>query len=206
MSVSIIENIAIEVVRRRVLTRCGYGKGAEILPADAQLIESEFPKMMALAEPKIAIADCDVVVVKPDRIVIEGEIEIPGPRLAKYLAGARRVSLYAATIGPAVEQMSTALSESGKVRAAFMWDCFGSEAAEATARRVSLIAHQRAKLAGLTNTVRFSPGYIDIPLRVNEVILKLVEGDRIGVSVNEAGLLTPRKSTTGIIGWIPPRT
>lgn len=201
----VIENIALPVEKRRVLTRFGYGRSAQIPEQDIQLLEREFPKMMALADPKIAIDDFDVEGVFPDRVVIEGGIEIPSERLAKYLTGAQRVSLYVATIGPAVEEMSTRLSEQGQVRAAFLWDCFGSEAAETVARRVSLIVHQRAKLAGLTNTVRMSPGYIGIPLWVNRVILDLVNGDAVGVSANESGLLLPRKSTTGIIGWVPPK-
>ncbi len=205
MTPKIIENIAVEVNKRRVLTRCGYGRRAEILPADRELLDREFPKMMALAEPKIAIADFDVIAREPSRIVIEGEVKIPSERLAEYLSEAKRVSLYAATIGSAVEEISTALSEEGKIREAFMWDCFGSEAAESLARRVSLIVHQRAKLAGLTNSVRFSPGYIGIPLELNRTILRLVDGDKIGISVNEKGLLLPRKSTTGIIGWVPPK-
>ncbi len=48
---------------------------------------------------------------------------------------------------------------------------------------------------------RFSPGYGDFPLSIQEEFLRVLDaGKRAGVCVSESGLLIPRKSVTAIIG------
>lgn len=50
-------------------------------------------------------------------------------------------------------------------------------------------------------TMRFSPGYGDVPLIVSEEILKLLEAPkRIGLSVTKSHMLLPSKSVTAMIG------
>jgi len=156
-------------------------------------------------DTKITIADFDVSNITENFIELENGIKIKSAILAEILATAKVISLYASTIGAGVENESSRLSDMGKVKESLLWDCFGSESAETVARRISVIVHQRAKSKGLTNTLRFSPGYIDFALDFNKKIIDLVDGKKIGVSANSAGLLIPRKSTTGIIGWVVPK-
>ena len=84
-----------------------------------------------------------------------------------------------------------------------LWDSFGSEAAEALANHLSNIVTQRAKAKKMKTTRRFSPGYGDLNVKYNRTIVNLLDAHTIGVSVNEAGMLSPRKTTTGFIGWLP---
>ena len=50
-------------------------------------------------------------------------------------------------------------------------------------------------------TMRFSPGYGDVPLELSEDILKLLEASkRIGLTLTKSHMLLPSKSITAIIG------
>ncbi len=205
MNPTIIDNIALNIDPRRILVRFGYGRNAIVPQSDLDLVNDLLPQMLALTDPRIAIADFKISNVTADYIELDNGVKITSSMLAEILANAKFVSLYVATIGAGVETKSTRLSDMGKVKESLLWDCFGSEAAETVARRVSVIVHQRAKAKGLTNTLRFSPGYMDLSLDFNKKIVDLVGGKKIGVSVNSAGLLIPRKSTTGIVGWVVPK-
>jgi hypothetical protein len=187
----------------RALLRCGYSSAAKIPIDDKDLLDALFPRMNALCSPQIALDELGVISHFAGELVVSGNIKFSSASLAKTMQGASRLSIYAATIGGAIERESTRAAEIGKYREALLWDSFGSEAAETLARRVSLIVRQRANAKGMGITPRFSPGYGDLPLETNKTILQLLDALAIGVESNANGLLLPRKSTTGFIGWIP---
>ncbi len=201
MKITILENISIEIGVRRVLSRMGYGGKAQIPVNDKILVESLMPEMLAQIDSKIAIADFKVTHLDAHSLKLESDVLIESIDLARVMKDAKFVSIYTATIGENIEEMSTKLSESGKIKKAHIWDAFGSEAAEAVAKRLSIIASQRAKRKNMITTKRFSPGYGDLALEYNRIIIDILKTSQIGVSVTDAGLLVPRKSTTGFIGW-----
>ena len=50
-------------------------------------------------------------------------------------------------------------------------------------------------------TWRFSPGYGDLPITIQREFVRVTDAEkRIGLTVNEGGILLPRKSVTAIIG------
>lgn len=49
-------------------------------------------------------------------------------------------------------------------------------------------------------TTRISCGYGDLPIATQKELFKLLDGERIGVSVNECYMLVPNKSVIALIG------
>jgi len=201
MKVTTLENISIEIVARKILSRMGYRAKAQIPSQDKILVESLIPEMLAQIDSKIAIADFKAIQLDTNSLKLESDISVESTNLVHVMQDAKFVSIYAATIGDNVEEMSTMLSKSGKIKDAHVWDAFGSEAAEAVAKRVSIVVNQRAKRKNMVTTKRFSPGYGDLALKYNRIIIDILKTSQIGISVTDAGLLVPRKSTTGFIGW-----
>ena len=201
----ILEYIALDMVSRRVFTRAGYPASADIPEDDAALLQRLMPQMRALLAPAIALGEIVAHASALDKVILDNTMEINSVSLARTMRGATQITLYAATIGNEIERMATQCSNDRKHREALLWDSFGSEAAEALARHVSLVVRQRASTAGHKTTMRYSPGYGDLALEFNAIILDLLDAREIGIATNEAGLLLPRKSTTGLIGWIHGR-
>ena len=57
------------------------------------------------------------------------------------------------------------------------------------------------KLPDYAQTMRFSPGYGDMPLSVQGEFLSCINAEkRCGVSVTEGGMLTPIKTITAVFG------
>jgi cobalamin-dependent methionine synthase I len=56
-------------------------------------------------------------------------------------------------------------------------------------------------VSGREHTGRFSPGYGDMPLEIQEELLSLLEGSRLlGITLTDSGLMSPSKSVTALIG------
>jgi hypothetical protein len=54
---------------------------------------------------------------------------------------------------------------------------------------------------GLKRIGRYRPGYGDWSLEAQAELCALTDAEQIGVRVNEAYALLPRKSITGVVGW-----
>lgn len=116
--------------------------------------------------------------------------------LAACLAGCGEVLLFAATLGMGVERYlggRSALSPSKR----YFADAVSSAMIEAVCDEVQ--ARLAAEYGALTP--RFSPGYGDLPLAVQPLLLARLDAmRRIGVTLNDALLMIPKKSVTAMIG------
>jgi hypothetical protein len=136
-----------------------------------------------------------------DLIVMPGIILSSGP-LVRALEGAAEVSLMLSTIGPACEDEADALEMSGDHLGAFLLDAAASVLVENVMKE--LHRETAGRLPGRRGTVRFSPGFGDFSLESQADIVRLLGGDSTGVRVmEESYTLVPRKSMTGVTGWVP---
>jgi len=198
-----IEDAFLKISAPRVLLRFGYPSAVEVPQKDLELLRRLVPQMNALCAPKIIVGELAVIDRSANALCLSGSVIVESKSLTKIMNGAKRVSLFAGTIGPAIEEKSTQAAASDKnYREAMLWDAFGSEAAETLARHISNIVRQRARASGFRTTMRFSPGYGDLSLEFNRTILDLLDAQAIGITATDAFTLIPRKSITGLIGWI----
>jgi len=105
-----------------------------------------------------------------------------------------RMAFCVCTIGPALEAEVTRLAGAGELLRAVVLDSIGSVAAEAVADHVDEAIAADAGLEGLKTSCRASPGYGDWDVREQAAIFKLLPAGRIGVSLSETFMMSPRKS------------
>lgn len=100
------------------------------------------------------------------------------------------------TIGPALENESADSGRRGESLRALVLDAIGSEAVESvveqTADRIRALANEMGLDAGR----RFSPGYGKWRLEEQRVLFGIVDGSAIGVRLNDACIMVPRKSVS----------
>lgn len=135
---------------------------------------------------------------RESRVMVEGETctfdfaKWHSHSLSRYLAGAERVYVFAATLGLGADRVIRS-AESVGVLPQFAADAVASALIE------SLCDYAQSKLP-LPTRSRFSPGYGDLPLTVQPEVLCFTEAERrIGVRLSESCLMTPTKSVTAII-------
>lgn len=117
--------------------------------------------------------------------------------LAKTLAGCERVILFAATVGVGIDRL---IARYGRVSPAkaVMLQAIGAERIEALC---DAFCADIAKEMQTGLRPRFSPGYGDLPLTLQQDIVSVLDcGKRIGLCLNDSLLLSPSKSVTAIVG------
>lgn len=162
----------------------------EVLSCEKEMLETAKPKSV------FCIFDC---IDTPDGIALSGTtLVLKGDDIKTHLAGCTKVALLAATLSfdadrlissAQVESMSKSLILDAAADALIEQVCDGVE------------SEIHAATPNLHATWRFSPGYGDFPVSLqNEILTVLNTQKRIGLCATDSHLLTPRKSVTAVIG------
>ncbi len=112
------------------------------------------------------------------------------------------VSLMLTTIGSALPDRTDATIKT-EATDAFYLEGVGGWMADYLADRVEERIVQECAKNGYTVTMRYSPGYGDWTLEAQPQMMKLLESERIGVSLTDTRIMVPRKSVSAAIGWLP---
>jgi len=129
--------------------------------------------------------------------------ELKGKLIQQQMRDAEYATLIAATIGHTVENLISTLMESEETLLSFLCDAYASELTEAFVRKLDEHMRNEMRKYGYVGGARISPGYVDLPLNLNTVIVQHLKAtERIELSViPESGQLSPRKSVVAMIGW-----
>lgn len=122
-----------------------------------------------------------------------------GTDLARHLAGCHSAVLMAVTLGAEIDALLRRL-EAADIALAAAADAAASVRVEQAADALEAIIREGLP-AGQYMTGRYAPGYGDCPLTLNaELCLALDTVRGMGLALTDTCLLTPRKSTTAILG------
>ncbi|MCL1822838.1 MAG: hypothetical protein FWG44_01420 [Oscillospiraceae bacterium] len=123
---------------------------------------------------------------------------LQGNDIKAHLKDCKQIVLLAATLGLPADEFIR-MTEAADMAGAVVLDALASAAVEQTLD----IAEREIKKKYTKITTRYSPGYGDFPLTVQQKLLAILGAKRkIGLYANESDLLIPRKSVTAVIGII----
>ncbi|MCD7891796.1 MAG: 5-methyltetrahydrofolate--homocysteine methyltransferase [Ruminococcus sp.] len=134
-----------------------------------------------------------------DGVKVEGmSAPLTGKDIVKHLSGCNEVIILVATLTGDADKLIRQTGINGMAEALAV-DCLCSAAVEQVCNRAEeeIFSHTDAAY----RTWRFSPGYGDLPLKLNkDILVYLNAARRIGLTVTEDSLLIPSKSVMAIIG------
>ena len=116
------------------------------------------------------------------------------------LGRCRTAALFAATIGPALDDWCHELMDADQMTRALLANAYGSAAAIALGLAVETIVTGIFEKGGLQPTKRYAPGYGDWSLTDQTPLFALLDAYRIGIRLTEDHLMIPAKSISGVIG------
>lgn len=120
--------------------------------------------------------------------------------IKKNLRNSQSVILFAATVGIEIDRL-IARYEVLSPATSLLLDAIGSERVEALCDEFCADMKEKKGAEGYSLRPRFSAGYGDLPIEFQKTIFALLDPpSRIGVTLNDSYLMTPRKSVTAIIG------
>lgn len=120
--------------------------------------------------------------------------------LEEHLRGCESVILFAATVGGELDRLIAREQLLSPAKAVLL-SAIGAERVEALCDAFCADVEAEAKHRGLYPRSRFSPGYGDLPLRLQKNVFRTLDlTRRLGMTLNESLLMYPTKSVTAIIG------
>ncbi|BDE87266.1 Vitamin B12 dependent methionine synthase%2C activation domain [uncultured Flavonifractor sp.] len=166
-------------------------------PATLALVEGCSARLLAAARPKWTYRVFGLAVLT-DGVRLDCGLLLPGRDLAAHLRGCSRAALLAATLSAPVDALLRR-AQAEDLAAAVALDCCATAAVEAVCDLAE--AEIRARFPGCSFPFRFSPGYGDLPIELQDPILRLLDAPRrVGLCATDRHILTPRKSVTAVLG------
>lgn len=181
----------LDVSKKEVLR---YLKAAEMTCETEQLIDECIENVRRVASPKSVYIESKVEALNDETIRLDFA-ELKSCGLAKTLNGCKKVYIFAATLGIELDRLIEKYSKFAQSKAT-VCHAIGSALIESFCDRVNkeLVGEKDA-------TKRFSPGYGDLSLETQPIVLKALDAERkIGIILGETLLMQPSKSVTAIIG------
>ena len=121
-----------------------------------------------------------------------------GRDMAELLRSSFKVILFAVTLGNEIEMAIRKLSFTN-LSMSVVVDATASAAIEAFAEELDKSFQKEFSEFYLTD--RFSPGYGDMPISIQNYFLTAINAKKeIGITTTAEGIMTPRKSITAIMG------
>lgn len=174
------------------------GIAGRVPPDVASRIRDLYRTLKTTATPRSAWKIFGVEV-KGGSVIVDGAFSLDGKSLTMLLRGSAKAVLMAVTLGAAVDKQINRLQAAAMDDAVILDACASAET-EAFCDRVE---GEVAATLGKGNflTMRYSPGYGDVPLTESEKIISaLGAGKSLGLTTTKSGMLFPTKSITAIIG------
>jgi hypothetical protein len=156
-----------------------------------------------LVSPAIATVESVIRRSGPEGIDMSGGWSVAGRSLAKAFAGADRAVIFVVTLGDELESAATMLMDSGDALSGYLLDRTGSFAVESLAEALEREVRRRYAAIGSSASMRYSPGYCDIPIEEQFKLDRALGFPRAGVRLTENCMMQPKKSISGLIAIGP---
>jgi hypothetical protein len=178
-----------------VLLYLGY-RGGGVPEDQAQLIQRCIGDVLSASRPRLVYR---VFPVSGGQLT-GAALSLEGEDIRRHLDACPQAVLMAATLGPDVETLLMRAEVTDMARAVVL-DSVASAAIENVCDNLEADLRREYEGQGLYLTDRFSPGYGDLPIRLQAPVCEVLDTRRrIGLSVSESGILLPRKSVTALMG------
>ena len=120
--------------------------------------------------------------------------------LKRNLEGCDEAVIFAATVGAGIDRLIRRYERIEPARS-LMLQAHGAERVEALCDAFNDDVKEAAEKAGFKTHPRFSPGYGDLPLEVQPILLSQLNAEkRLGITLGNSYMMSPSKSVTAIIG------
>lgn len=198
----VLRDVKTRLEKRDVLRGLGIRVGAPVRPEIDRLIDEMLGDdcLRALIRPAIAYEIFGVREVRGDDFSLENGTVLHGATLPRLFASARMLVIAVATIGPGIEEKSTAYFKQGSRLKGLILDAMGTPAAENMRFSVEAVIAKEASGRGLTASSPVSPGSAGWPLTEQFKLFTLVPAGAIGVHLTETAMMLPRKSMSMAMG------
>ncbi len=201
----VIRDIPLSLKTGEVLRREGFGGYSKVRPEIRSLILELLAsvKKAHLLEPAIAYEIYSIAEMSHGRVSLEGNLVVQCSLLPSLLPEAKELAIAVGTIGPKLEKQVTDYTNQGEPLRGMLLDGIGSAAVDSLTQEVCKFIGGEASSRGYQASSPISPGMPGFPITEQWRLLEMVPAGGIGVSLTPLAIMSPRKSTSMVIGIGP---
>ncbi|MCQ2593923.1 MAG: hypothetical protein MJ196_01525 [Treponemataceae bacterium] len=129
-----------------------------------------------------------------------GNYEVKSKELARFERNCSAIYLFAATLGPKIDQAIQKQQKLDPVRGVIM-QAAGAMYIEKYCDILCQKISAEVKAVGCKTKNRFSPGFADVPLETQKLFFKVLDcSHKIGLTLMDTLIMAPEKSVTAFVG------
>ena len=186
---------SLPVNRREILRYMGCS-------GDTPEVSALVDRALALCDGALSFRVCYAIfpISQNEGVIDLGFTKTESKALQKNLSGCDKIILFCATVGHSLDRIIA--TESVRCPSlAVAVDAVGAERIEALCDAFCDGMARELEEDGYRLNPRFSPGYGDLPLTLQGDIVRVLDTQRrLGVTLNDALLMSPSKSVSAIVG------
>jgi hypothetical protein len=199
--ISYLENIPVAPDKRSIMSRLGYRSSTALTAKDQSFTDEIINRGLALCRNKGATGQFEITGRTTESITLFDGNSFKSRQLAKLLHNSDEVLLMAGTAGHEITITIGTEMEKGNAAAAVILDAVASCSADIILDWLMEFYNKQLRRQGRTLTRRrFSPGFGDLGLRNQATIFRLLELERLNLSLTDSMMLVPEKSVLAIAG------
>lgn len=195
------DSIAVKTPLDRVYARLGYREGVtQISPKQRQEIEADIDQAVSVLKLKGAARRISIVSKQPLRLELSKGVVFKSKLVDSVFTGCSELLLMGATAGSEIINLIGESKQDNLTRGV-VFDAVASETVDSALDwiqdyfRIQLKRENKQLISK-----RISCGYADFSLENQKIIYKLLELDKLGVSLSQEYILRPEKSVTAVTG------
>ncbi len=186
----------INLTKEMVLRYLGY-KGQDISYI-GDITNETISEVRKIVSPKFLIDYQQISTSNNNSIELKNGLILNGNAISKRLYNCQKAGIILATIGIAFDKRLFSLQHTQPTKS-IIFDATGSAYIEAIVDKLNTQIKNDNPDYDITK--RFSAGFGDLPLITNKHIIEIYDASRrLGITINNAFLMSPTKSVTAIIG------
>ncbi|ATW27705.1 hypothetical protein [Candidatus Formimonas warabiya] len=185
-----------ELLRVHGVTKSDRPINPHILENYERLLE----EAMDVISPRYIYREIRPSEMREEQTVLETGHTVDARIFAKMMQGAEKIIFMCCTIGPELEDKIKEYKNAGAPAKAYVLDSIGSLATDKLAQEGCKMVEDMAQSLGQITTIPLSPGYMNWPLKDQQIFFEILEPQKVGVRLSDTFIMSPLKSTTQAIG------
>jgi hypothetical protein len=194
---------AIRLTEFPILRFHGYRAIGQAAPPIREAAQEMITAAERLIDPRVVFLRRGIERVDRETLALAGGPTFRGSCFATHLSHAHEVVCFVATLGPALDERAEALADAGDLLEAVFLEAAGWLAIEKMLRAFRGHLAAQARPARQRLSPRLGPGFLDWALTEQRALFSAFGGAPLPVSVSEYSVMTPKKSISGLFGFLP---
>lgn len=200
----IIKDIKLDIpedIGREFLTKLMGGK---LNPQMENMLEDKKKECIKALAPEAIFDRFGIDRTQEDSVYFRSGHIFKGPNISKILTGSETAVIFIFTLGKNIGELIKKERDSGDTLGTIIIDAITTSMLGVAGEYVGkTIKEENLVQKGYGATCTYSPGQYKWTIEEQKELFRMVDGSKIGVSLNESYLMVPFMSVSGIYGFGP---